>query len=592
MSTGQGNKVSLQTRMQSQAVIQMDVDCIAPTPLMSNADAIGTLTEHQSGARFEGMELKKSTDPNLESNVPRSKLRMFAILVALYLSLFVAALDQTIVATAIPTISAQLQSASGYTWIGGAYLLANAAAGPIWAKLSDIWGRKPILLAAVALFFGSSIICAKASTMRMLIIGRSLQGTAGGGLIQLVNITISDLFSMRSRSLYLGLLELMWALAGGIGPILGGAFTQFVSWRWAFWINLPVSGFTFVLLLLFLDVHNPKTKVSEGIKAIDWCGSLSILGFTLMLLLGLDFGGTAFAWNSPKVVCLVVVGSLMSVLFVYSEKRLARYPLMPLGLFRHKSNIASLVLCFVHGFVFIAAEYYLPLFFQSVKEASPIHSGVLILPITVGEALMGITAGVFIHRSGRYLELVWIGIVLLTIGNGLYIHLNATSSIAQIVGFEVVAGIGAGLLFEPPLIALQALVSQQDTATATATLGFIRNIATSMSIVLGGVIFQNGMTARQPVLRAAGLPEDLAQKFSGEDAAANVLLIGTILDSARKFVVKEAFAWSLKNMWIMYTCVAACGIVASAFIMKQSLGKEHVETKTGILDGKNETHQG
>ncbi|OCK79945.1 putative MFS transporter [Lepidopterella palustris CBS 459.81] len=538
------------------------------------------------------MELKKSTDPNLESNVPRSKLRMFAILVALYLSLFVAALDQTIVATAIPTISAQLQSASGYTWIGGAYLLANAAAGPIWAKLSDIWGRKPILLAAVALFFGSSIICAKASTMRMLIIGRSLQGTAGGGLIQLVNITISDLFSMRSRSLYLGLLELMWALAGGIGPILGGAFTQFVSWRWAFWINLPVSGFTFVLLLLFLDVHNPKTKVSEGIKAIDWCGSLSILGFTLMLLLGLDFGGTAFAWNSPKVVCLVVVGSLMSVLFVYSEKRLARYPLMPLGLFRHKSNIASLVLCFVHGFVFIAAEYYLPLFFQSVKEASPIHSGVLILPITVGEALMGITAGVFIHRSGRYLELVWIGIVLLTIGNGLYIHLNATSSIAQIVGFEVVAGIGAGLLFEPPLIALQALVSQQDTATATATLGFIRNIATSMSIVLGGVIFQNGMTARQPVLRAAGLPEDLAQKFSGEDAAANVLLIGTILDSARKFVVKEAFAWSLKNMWIMYTCVAACGIVASAFIMKQSLGKEHVETKTGILDGKNETHQG
>lgn len=208
-----------------------------------------------------------------------------------------------------------------------------------------------MLLVAVAWFFISSIICATAVNMGMLIAGRALQGVAGGALIQLTNITVSDLFSMRERSLYLGLLEFMWALAGGVGPILGGAFTEFVTWRWNFWVNLPIQGTTFVLIFVFLDVHNPRTKAMDGIKAIDWFGSFSILGLVLMLLLGLDFGGVIFPWNSPKVICLIVFGSLMSVFFVLSEKKLARYPLMPLGLFNGRSNIACLLVDFCHGFV-------------------------------------------------------------------------------------------------------------------------------------------------------------------------------------------------------------------------------------------------
>ncbi|KAJ9272122.1 hypothetical protein DTO212C5_1885 [Paecilomyces variotii] len=512
----------------------------------------------------------------------RSKVRVVAIMVALSLSLFVAALDQTIMATAIPTISAELHSASGYTWIGGAYLLANAAAATIWAKLSDIWGRKPILLSAVALFFGSSIICATAVDMTMLIVGRALQGTAGGGLIQLVTITISDLFSVRHRSLYLGLLEFMWAIAGGVGPLMGGAFSQYVSWRWNYWINLPVSGTTFVLLLLFLDVHNPRTKMLEGVMAIDWFGSISILGLTLMLLLGLNFGGETFPWDSPKVICLIVFGCAMSLLFIYSEKRLAKYPLMPMHIFNHVSNIASLTVCFTQGFVFIAGEYYLPLYFQSVQEASPMRSGLLILPIVLMEALMGVTAGVVIHRTGRYLELIYIGVVLLTVGNGLYILYNATSSLGEIIGFQIISGIGAGLLFEAPLISLQAGVSQEDTATATATLGFIRNLATSSSIVIGGVVFQNCMKMQAPGLRAAGLSAILTAELTGGDAAANVMTVRKIKDPAQKLAVKEAFASSLRNMWILYTCVAAVGVVASAFVMKIKLSKEHKETKTGL----------
>ncbi|KAF7122213.1 hypothetical protein CNMCM5793_000170 [Aspergillus hiratsukae] len=532
---------------------------------------------------MEMMEVDSAAIPR------RSNVKVFAIMVALSLSMFVAALDQTIMATAIPTIAAKLHSAAGYTWIGGAYLLANAAGACIWAKLSDIWGRKPILLLAVAWFFGSSIICATAVDMLMLIAGRALQGVAGGGLLQLVTIVISDLFSVRHRSLYLGLMEFMWALAGGIGPLLGGAFSQYVSWRWSFWVNLPVCGLAFVLLLLFLDVHNSKTKMLDGVRAIDWFGSLSILGLTLMLLLGLDFGGETFPWDSPKVICLIVFGSLCSLLFIYSEKRLAKYPLMPMSLFAQTSNIATLAVTFAHGFVFIAGEYYVPLYLQSVKEASPMRSGVLVLPLVLSEAFAGIITGAIIHRTGRYRELIWLGMILLTIGNGLYIHLNAYSSLGQIIGYQILSGIGAGFLFEPPIIAIQAMVSQDETATATATLGFIRNLATSSSIVIGGVVFQNSMSRMKSTLLAAGMSETMTEQMSGDSAAANIEVIKTIQDAAQLLAVKEAFAWSLRNMWILYTCMSALGIIAGVFILKARLNKEHVETRTGLKSEKSET---
>ena len=358
-----------------------------------------------------GTPAPETTD-NGEKN--RSKFRITMILTALFLSLFLAALDATIVATAVPTITNDLDSPSGYAWIGGAYLISNAAAAPIWAKLSDIWGRKPILLSAVALFIFASIICALAVDMKMLIAGRAVQGTASGGLIMMVNICISDIFSMRRRSLFLGLCEAIWAIAGAIGPILGGVLTDLATWRWCWWINLPCCAVAFVLLFFFLDVHNPRTPLVAGVKAIDWAGSLSILALTLMLLLGLDFGGDTFPWNSPKVICLIVFGALCSLLFIWSEKRWAKYPLIPLGLFKEPSNVASLLVTFFHAIAFIPGEYYFPLYLQSAKGASPLRSGVLLAPLLTMTAAVGVLTGIYIHRYGRYKELIWIGTVMLT----------------------------------------------------------------------------------------------------------------------------------------------------------------------------------
>jgi hypothetical protein len=207
---------------------------------------------------------------------------------------------------------------------------------------------------------------------------------------------------------------------------------------------------------------------------------------------------------------------------------------------------------------------------------------VLILPITLTQSLVAIAASVVIYRTGRYLELIWIGVTLITIGNGLYIRLNPSSTTLSITSAEVVAAFGAGLLFQPPLIALQAQVAPEDTATATATLGFVRSLATSLAIVIGGTVFQAGMDLRAPHLAASGLPANIAQLLSGRSAAANVMIIESIKDPVQKMVVKSAYAGSLKNLWILCTCMCACAVVASVFIRKHVLSTAHVEIKTGL----------
>jgi len=320
----------------------------------------------------------------------------------------------------------------------------------------------------------------------------------------------------------------------------------------------------------------------DGIKAVDWFGSISIIGVMGMLMVGLNFGGASFPWSSPKVICLLVFGALMSIVFIISEKKLATYPLMPLKLFKSKSNVAVLIVGFTHDFALFATEFYLPLFFQSVKSASPLTSGSLILPATLTEACVGIVTGVIVHQTGQYVRLIYIGVVILTLGNGLYINLNTSSSIGQIIAYEIVAAIGTGLLFQPPLIAIQAQVHPKDTATATATLGFIRNLATSLSIVIGGVVFQNGMDSKVATLLDSGLSSNLTDLLTGPAAATNVMLIQEIGDPKQQMIVKDAFSDSLNNVWILCTAMVGCSIVASWFIEGRKLSKVHVETRTGL----------
>ncbi|KAF4637158.1 hypothetical protein G7Y89_g908 [Cudoniella acicularis] len=572
---------SLETAMEGQSneeQIERDKE-IDSSPAEYEKDILNSSTTSAEGPPAVATT-EKSAPQDPEAS--RTKLQTVIIMLSLCSAVFLAALDITIVTTALPTISEYFHSNAGYTWIGSAYLLANAASTPSWGKFSDIWGRKPIILLATAVFFVGSLLCATSVSISMLIAARCIQGVGSGGLIILVNIAISDLFSMRNRGKYFGMVGMVWAFASSVGPILGGVFTEKVSWRWCFYINLPITGSVFILICIFLHLDNPKTPVWDGLKAVDWAGSLTIVGGTLMLLLGLELGGITYPWGSAQVVCLIVFGIVVAGLFIINEWKFARYPVMPLRLFNNLSNIAALGVCFCHGFVFISGTYYLPLYFQAVLGATPLLSGVYLMPLALSLSFTSAVTGIMIKKTGKYLPPIWFGLFFMTLGFGLFIDLNAQETWAKIIIFQIIAGIGVGPNFQSPLIALQNFVAPRDIATATATFGFVRNLSTAISVVIGGVVFQNEMQKKLPALSASLGPE-LAQALSGGSAGASVGVVDQ-LPPAQRVVARQAFAESLSTMWIMYVCFAALGLAISFFIGNKSLSKVHQVTKTGLVE--------
>ncbi|KAF9629038.1 putative MFS transporter [Lasiodiplodia theobromae] len=425
--------------------------------------------------------------------------------------------------------------------------------------------------------------------MTILILGRAIQGIGGGGLQQLTIIIITDIFSLRQRSLYLALVEVMWAVAGGIGPVLGGLLAS-SSWRWIFWLNLPITGVAFLLTIFFLDVHNPRTPLVIGLLAIDWLGIVSILGFTLLLLLGLNLGGVTYPWSSPTVICLLAFSPLFLALFILTEHKHAAHPIIPLHLLfgataSARSNAAAYTTVFAHGVVLLGLEYYIPLYLQSARALSPARSGLLTLPLVLTNALTAVACGVFIHRTGAYLSILRGGAAVMTLGAGLLTTLNATTSTATFVGLQVLVGAGVGACLQPPELAVQARVPQDAVAAAMAALGFVRNVATALSVVGGGAAFANGMAAREGALVRAGLDAGAARELAGaEAAAANVERVGELLRGQARLqgVVREAYAGALRNVWILYACVAGVAVVATLFVERSVLSDEHTETKTGI----------
>ncbi|KAF2788415.1 hypothetical protein K505DRAFT_366486 [Melanomma pulvis-pyrius CBS 109.77] len=590
MTAPSTEKPGATSRPAPQAPQNMDKEIGLPDPPSSDStcsDQSENIAASQSSLDQGGPAVEN--EPNtLEAQegqqAPRSKLKIALIMLSLGISVLLVALDITIVTTALPTIAEKFNSASGYTWVGSAYLIANSAATPIWGKVSDIFGRKPCLLITNVIFFVGSLLAGVSVNMNMLIAARVVQGIGGGGLIVLVNIAISDLFAMRERGAYFGIIGGVWALASSLGPVVGGAFTQKVSWRWCFYINLPLDGLAFLIIFFVLDLHTPKTPLRKGLKAVDWLGALTMTGGTIMLLLGLEFGGISYPWSSAIVICLIVFGVVMIGLFFLVEYRFAPYPLMPLTIFSKRSNLAALGVCFFHAFVFISGSYFLPLYFQAVLGATPILSGVYLLPTALSLSFLSAFTGIFIRKTGQYLPPIWSGLTLMTIGFGLFIDLGPNSSWAKIIIYQIVAGMGVGPNFQSPLIALQSLVPKRDIATATATFGFVRNLGSAISIVVGSVIFQNQMKSKQPMLRA-GLGPEIASAFEGGSAGANVGIIASLPEN-EKAIARLAFSDSLSTMWIMYVVFAALGLGVSFFITKNVLNKQHEETKTGLGEEK------
>ncbi|KIV85410.1 hypothetical protein PV11_01107 [Exophiala sideris] len=562
-------------------------DAVPANPAAAQAEEPSRISATQAdGASSDTPidQLPKNELTRQESRADQfSKGRIAIIMFSLCMALFLAALDVTIITTALPTIAAHFHaSTSDYTWVGSAYLLANAASGPLWGKLSDIWGRKPMIMLANVVFMVGSLIAAISNSIGMLIGGRVIQGIGGGGLVVLVNICIADLFSMRDRPKWYSLVGMVWAIASGVGPVVGGGFTEGVSWRWCFYINLPLDGLSLVLLTFFLKLETPKTPFWAGVKAIDWLGVLAIIGGVVMFLFGMESGGVEHPWDSAYTLCLIIFGAVTIVLFFLIEWKVAKYPVIPLRLFRDPSNLAALGVCFIHGFVFIAGNYYLPIYFQAVIGATPLLSGVYLFALVLSSSLGAATVGIFIKKTGRYREPIWFGFILMTLGTGLFIDLGPSANWAKIIIYQIICGIGVGPNFQSPLIALQSHVKGHDIAVATATFGFIRNMATSISVVLGGVVLNNELAKKNAELRQV-LGAQLAGELTSSSFGATTSLVQSLKGVERQ-AVNVAYTSSLQKMWIFYTAFAAFGIFISFFITRKELSKQHEKAVTGIAE--------
>ncbi|THY81077.1 putative major facilitator superfamily transporter, partial [Aureobasidium pullulans] len=436
---------------------------------------------------------KHITDQPLQEKVAdedpyngRSKRKVAVIMLALCTAVFLGTLDSTIVTTALPTITENFNSASGYTWIGSAFSLANASTIPSWGKASDIFGRKPMLLLANVVFMIGSLVAALSNSVGMLVAARAVQGLGSGGLV--------------------------------ITPII------------------------------------------EGLKAIDWIGSFLVIGATLMFLFGIQYGGETYPWNSAIVICLITFGLSTFALFLLYECKVPKYPIMDLSFLNSRSNIATLSTAFIHGLVFISGTYYLPLYFQAVRGATPIFSGIYLLPTALAASASSFAAGIFVRNHGAYLPPIYTGFLIMTVGFGLFVDLDVHSTWVKLVTYQIIAGVGFGALFQAPFIALQAHIHPRDIGVATTTLGFTRQMATSISVVIGQAVYQNAMTAKTEELTTS-LGPDPAGEFSGGGVVANAGAIDALPGYQRE-VVRNVLAESLQPMWVMYTVFSSVGLLA------------------------------
>ncbi|KAI9687444.1 MAG: hypothetical protein M1822_002053 [Bathelium mastoideum] len=528
-----------------------------------------------------GTVVDPSSDPEDGAKLQPKKANMAIITTALGMATFLAAMDVAIVTTELPSIAASLNASQiAYSWIGSAYLLPYSSMVPFWAKTSDVFGRKPALLGANVCFFVGSLICALSKSVAMLIVGRAIQGAGGGGLIVLVNITLGDLVSMRERGKYLGLIGMVWATAAAVGPSIGGALAEKASWRWCFYINLPADGAAFLALFFFLEVHNPRTHIWHGVRAIDWLGTFLIVGAVLMLLLGLQFGGTRDPWDSATVICLIVFSAVAFAVFFVVQWKLAKYPLMPLRLFKRRDTLAVLGVASTHGFAFVAVAYYLPFYFQTGLGVSALQSAVYVLPYALVVAALSIITGMSIRKTGRYLELIVIGMGLATLGIGLFIDLRPYKSWPRIIIFQLIAALGIGPCYQAPLIAMQSKLRPADTGVGTALFSITRNLSSAISVVIGGVIVQNRMKSHRTDFVQAGIPQSVINQIVSSSSSSTS--ISHSLNSSQLSLVQAAIVNSLGKMWIFYTCLLFLGFVSSFGIGRTNLSRQHEDYQTGL----------
>lgn len=491
--------------------------------------------------------------------------RLALLFVGLLVGMLTAALDQTIVATALPTIAGDLGGADHMLWITTAEVLTATMAMPVFGKLGDQLGsRKGLFLVALALLAVGSVICALAGSMAQMIAGRAVQGVGGGGVMILSQAIVADVVPPRVRGTYMGIMGVGFTVPTILGPLLGGFFTDVVSWHWAFWVNLPLVAVSVAAALAFL----PARRTERQRVRFDVWGTVSMVGCLTALVLVTSLGGSVLAWDSPTIVGLVAACLAFGALFVAVELRVAE-PIVPLSLFRNRNFVLATVSGLLAMLALMGAISYLPTFLQIAHGLSATASGYMEIWAVAPNLAASVLAGVLVSRTGRYKALMVAGFAVTAVGIGLFAGVTAQTSLLVIGGFLFVAGLGTGMTVEILVLIAQNEFPAEMAGTVTGANNFFREVGTTLGASLVGALF------------TGNLSQTLAERMAplgGMDAlgaAASTITPAMVrgLPSDAASAVANAYADALAPVFLVLAPLVGVGVVLMAFLKRTPLAE-------------------
>lgn len=514
-----------------------------------------------------------------QTNLVPFKERM-TIFFTLAFCMFLCYVDQNGITVLLPSIARDLNAADTIAWAGTSALIANTVFQVLYGRLSDLFGRKKIFVGCMILLAASDLVCGLTPNKEVLYVFRGISGIANGGIVSLVNMIMSDVVTLQQRGKYQGIIGSFIGFGNAAGPLIAAAFTQHSTWRGLFYLNAPLCCVAAALSAWILPQSMPKVKFRETIAKIDWIGLFFSTVAIILILIAISDGGHGTPWNSAETISMLTIGGVCIMIFVIIEWKFAKLPMMPLEMWRNPSVACMLVQSFMLGMNYYSLIYYLPLYYQNVGGYNVMKSAVLILPLVLVQAGTSASAGQYMSFIGHYIEVIFVGFVVWTLGSGLLVSLDANSSVSHVCCFIIFVGFGAGCTFQTTNTAMQAHCPKSQRAVVISNRMLLRQLGGAVGLAICSAISGN-------VLQSS-LPPHLQYIADSTFAVPDL----NTVSAADRTSISTAYADASRTVFIF--CVATVGIALLLTLPVKDKGlkreEDVVEEKVREAEAENADH--